>query len=102
MGFSTIDWVAGTAILIGTLLIPAAIRYWIVRRPLNQVSAGITAAGIWVALFSFFYWAADLVDQQEAFSSRSHVGIFLVALASYWIMTAKQKESGRQSDNTDE
>lgn len=96
MNFSIADWIAGTVILCGTLLIPVAIRWWILKRPLTKVSGGIIAVVTWAALFLFFYWAASLVDQQDAYARKGHVGIMLIALATYWILVSDRKRPAIQ------
>lgn len=93
MTYSIVDWIAGTVVLVATLIIPLAIRRWIVGRALSPMSAGLLAFGIWSGLFLFFWWAASLVDQQDAYSRKSHVGILAIAAISYWILTRSSKKA---------
>ena len=96
--YTIADWIAGTAILLATLIVPFAIRRWIVRQPLSKATAGLTAFGIWLGLFSFFWWAASLADQLEAYSRKPHLGILAIAAISYWMLTSAGKDTPQQAD----
>ncbi len=96
--YTIADWIAGTAILLATLIVPFAIRRWIVRRPLSKTTAGLTAFGIWLGLFSFFWWAASLADLLEAYSRKPHLGILAIAVISYWMLTSTGKDTPQQAD----
>ena len=93
------DWIAGTSILLATLIVPFAIRRWIVRRPLSKTTAGLTAFGIWLGLFSFFWWAASLVDLQDWYSRKPHLGILAVAAVSYWMLTRPGRDVARRAND---
>ena len=97
--YTIADWIAGTAILLATLIVPFAIRRWIVRRPLSKTTAGLTAFGIWLGLFSFFWWAASLANLQEAYSRKPHLGILAIAVISYWMLTSAGKNTPQRADD---
>ena len=93
------DWIAGTSILLATPIIPFAIRKWIVKRPLGKVVAGTISFGIWLGLFSFFWWAASLVDLQDWYSRKPHLGILAVAAVSYWMLTRPGRDVARRAND---
>lgn len=103
MNVSTPDLIAGTLVLWGVGLMPAlGIRFVLMHRPLSWWLSAFLSAGVWLGLFSLFYWPYYLVDDVASFDSRQHGGIALVALVSYYILRLKRTEAvGLVSDTSD-
>ena len=86
MQITLVDVVIGIVITWGWgLSIPLALRYFILKRPIDNSMAALIAGGLWIT--NIFIFTA-LKSQ-----SKTHAALFLVAWASYWILTRKNRTS---------
>jgi hypothetical protein len=74
------------------LAIPLILRYGLLKRPLEKNASIFTVGGLW--LVNVFIFTAIGSE------SRTHAALFLVAAASYWILTKKTIQSEIEVDAT--